>query len=52
MYKIIQKELDDEDSWTMVMEVGGHGSLEVCKNNQLALKINGTKFYHRYVTNL
>ena len=30
MYKIIQKELDDEDSWTMVMEADIR--LEVCKN--------------------
>ena len=30
MYKIIQNELDDEVSWTVVMEVDIH--LEVCKN--------------------
>ena len=30
MYKIIQKELDDEDSWTVFMEVDIR--LEVCKN--------------------
>ena len=30
MYKIILKELNDEDSWTVVMEVDIR--LEVCKN--------------------
>ena len=50
MYKIIQKDLDDEESWLRVVKNDIY--LEVCRNlpyKQLDLKINMTKLYNRFV---